>query len=64
MIIDLDKPLYIRDKATGKSHPVCSIYFPLGATSGKDLTVCVNDDCEWRSMDEVKFLPQGVIPSD
>lgn len=62
MNIDLDKPLYAKDKDTGKIHPVCSINFPLLSPSGKDLTVCIGDDCEWRAFNDIELMPQNFIP--
>ena len=35
MMIDISKPIYAKDKNTGKVHPVTAIYFPLGSLSGE-----------------------------
>lgn len=62
--IDLDKPLYTKDKNTGNIHPVAGISYPGRTPSGKDIAVCVEDYCEWREYDEVELMPQNYIPQD
>lgn len=55
--IDINKPLYCIDKGTGEKFLIDAIFFPLGNSSGKDITIEVEKGLsEWRTIDEVKIL--------
>lgn len=57
LLFNLNKPIYAKDVETGKECLVSGIFLPLGKPSGKDISICVEDDlCEWRSIGEVELI--------
>lgn len=55
VLIDIHKPLYAVDTG-GKMYLVTGLFFPLGSSGGKDITVAVGDLDEWKSADEVRLM--------
>lgn len=58
MKFDITKPIYAKDKDDGKTYLVDGLFFPLGKSSGKDITIENEEEniSEWRSIEDVELF--------